>query len=439
MSKIVLSCLLILLSLLLINSGLHRELSAQSTSAVRWEHLSTVTGELSPPSNSTEQTVAHILDIDRDGINDFVIGTRKTPGPSLVWYRRHASGWDRYVIEPAALRIEAGGYYHDIDGDGDLDIVMGSDGNSNQIWWWENPYPDFAPDRSWTRRLIKNSGGNDHHDMVISDFDGDGRGELVFWNQGAKGLFFAEIPADPRNSQRWNYTSIFKWTDGKSYEGLVAADIDGDGINDIVGGGLWFKHTGGGSFQVNVIDEEQRPTRSAVGQLKPGGRPEVVLVAGDEPGPLKWYEWDGSKWVGQQLLDRNVDNGHSLEIGDVNGDGHLDIFVAEMRFATNTPNHNPGAQMWVLLGDSQGQFNPTVVAEGYGNHESRLGDLDGDGDLDILGKPYTWDTPRLDIWLNEGTPPNDGCRPGPPAPPDVVHPPGLNRRTFLSVIASCAS
>ena len=29
--------------------------------------------------------------------------------------------------------------------------------------------------------------------------------------------------------------------------------------------------------------------------------------------------------------------------------------------------------------------------------------MNGDGKLDILSKPYNWDTPRLDIWINEGT------------------------------------
>jgi len=29
-------------------------------------------------------------------------------------------------------------------------------------------------------------------------------------------------------------------------------------------------------------------------------------------------------------------------------------------------------------------------------------DLDGDGRLDILAKPYTWDTPRINLWLNQG-------------------------------------
>ncbi len=42
-----------------------------------------------------------------------------------------------------------------------------------------------------------------------------------------------------------------------------------------------------------------------------------------------------------------------------------------------------------------------VKSEGW--HEARLADLDGDGDLDVLNKTYTWDAPRVDVWLNNGT------------------------------------
>jgi hypothetical protein len=449
MTKLRLAGLITVLTSLvtIIHFKLHDEVAAQAV-VPGWTHLSTATGHLTPPSNSTEQTAALVLDVDRDGLNDFVIAARKVPGPAVVWYRRHAGGWDRYVIEPAAMRIEAGGAFADVDRDGDLDVVLGGDGQSNQIWWWENPYPIYEPDVPWTRRLIKNSGANVHHDMVFGDFDGDGQAEFVFWNQAAKGLFLAEIPADPRNTQPWPFIPIYHWSGGKSHEGAAAADIDSDGVIDIVGGGRWFKHTGGGIFQVNVIDDEQRSTRSAAGQLKPGGRPEVVLVAGDDPGLLKWYEWNGNGWIGHQLLNASVFNGHSLELGDVNRDGHLDIFVAEMRFVDGNPDSNPDAKMWIFYGDSQGNFVSTVVAEGFGNHESRLGDLDGDGDLDILGKPYGWDTPRLDIWLNEGQPPGPAsCAPNvletdgeeQPATGWLLAPrEKLEHNAYFSVIMSCS-
>ncbi len=378
-----------------------REASA-SPDIPTWNHLTTVAGDLPSPGGSDDQTAALILDIDKDGLNDFVIGTRGNPGPALMWYRRQANGWQRYMIDANKLRVEAGGAFYDIDSDGDLDVVMGGDGSSNQIWWWENPYPNYNPNTSWTRHLIKNSGGDRHHDMIFGDFDGDGREELVFWNQEAKKLFLAEIPANPRATQGWAHTAIYQWSSGAMHEGLAKADIDGDGKLDIVGGGRWFKHSGGSNFQANLIDNSQRFTRAAVGQLKAGGRPEVVFVAGDQAGPLKWYEWNGSNWVGRQLLGGNIDNGHSLEIADINSDGHLDIFVAEMRFAAGHAKHNPNASAWILYGDSQGNFTTDVVATGFGHHESRIGDLDGDGDLDILGKSYNWDTPRLDIWLNNG-------------------------------------
>jgi hypothetical protein len=38
--------------------------------------------------------------------------------------------------------------------------------------------------------------------------------------------------------------------------------------------------------------------------------------------------------------------------------------------------------------------------------EGKLGDFDGDGDLDVLNKPYTWNAPRVDLWINGVKPPN---------------------------------
>ena len=372
-----------------------------SSTSLSWTHLSTANGDLDPPSDSTQQTASLVLDINKDGLNDLVVGVRRSPGPSMVWYKRQASGWQRFVIDSQVLKIEAGGATYDIDQDGDMDIVMGGDNGSNQVWWWENPYPNYNPTTNWTRRLIKNSGGNKHHDQMFGDFDNDGKTDLVFWNQGSKKLILAEIPANPLTSGSWTQQTIYSWSSGPEHEGLSQADIDLDGLVDIAGGGRWFKYNGDGTFTANIIDSAQTFSRTAAGQLKKGGRPEVVFVIGDGGGRLKWYEWVGSQWQGTDLLGFNVDHGHSLQIEDVNGDGNLDIFVAEMRL--NSGNSN--AKMWIFLGDGNGNFTTTEVATGYGNHESKLGDLDGDGDVDILGKPFNWETPRLDIWLNDSSDP----------------------------------
>ncbi len=357
---------------------------------VTWRRESTDTGELPSGLDQRDQTVAAAFDVDGDGIDDMVVGGRRgTTGPSLVWYELADDGWDVRTIEPDTLRLEAGGTFADIDDDGDLDLVVGEDLSGNRMWWWENPSPNL--DQRWTRRQIKTSGSNKHHDQAFGDVDGDGDLELLYWNQGANRLFLAEIPPDPTVSP-WPATPIFSASDA---EGLAIADVDLDGVDDIVGAGHWLRWESGTTFSAFEIDAEQSFTRVVAAQLIDGGRPEVVFDSGDSVGPLRLYEWDGSTWVGRTLLETS-EYGHSLDVGDVDGDGQLDLLTAEIGLSGTTPDTR------VLYGDGTGRFVEQLVASGLSNHESRLADLDGDGDLDLMGKPFR---PRgLNVWWNDGTP-----------------------------------
>jgi hypothetical protein len=377
----------------------------------RWVHLSSTTGDLpAPPGGSIQQTGAVVGDFDGDGIQDFVLSFRQKP-PALVWYRRVSGGWETYVIEREYLTIEAGGAVHDIDGDGDLDLVFGGDWQSPCVWWWENPAPHFSKENSWVRHLIKADGKPQHHDQVFADLLGTGTPQLAFWNQQAQSLFLAPIPANVREARTWPTTAILSSASAGSTpytEGMSTADVDADGQLDLLAYNMWFKHVGGGKFQSVRISDVGGLIFA--GRLKAGAYPQIVISPGDGTGPLRWYECVGQPtkpedWKAHPLLDRDIVHGHSLQLGDINGDGHLDIFVAEMaqwHEGQAAPDH-PTATAFIFYGDGTGQFRRTELVQGQGWHEGRLADLDGDGDLDLLNKPYTWQTPRVDVWLQNGT------------------------------------
>jgi sugar phosphate isomerase/epimerase len=260
---------------------------------------------------------------------------------------------------------------------------------------------------------VKKGGKNQHHDQAFGDFLGSGKPQLAFWNQQAKALFLAEIPENPRGAESWPLTEVVSGTSAGSTpytEGMSTFDIDVDGKVDLLAYNTWFKHTGGKSFKpVKLADEGGL---IFAGYFKPSKYPQIVISPGDGQGPVRWYECEGNPenpadWRAHELLDRTVIHGHSLQLGDINRDGHLDIFLGEMaKWREQEPSRDhPEAAGWVFYGDGKGTFIRKEVVVGHGWHEARLADLDGDGDLDLLNKPYTWDAPRVDVWLNNGSRP----------------------------------
>ncbi len=361
----------------------------------RWTIKSTRQADLPVPNFGTEQTCCLVFDVDQDGLDDFVIGER-TRAPALVWYKWHGKGWYRLIVDDSALPLEAGGAMADIDGDGDLDIAIGEDYRGNRIWWWENPSPEFG--QPWKRRIIKDFGDRQHHDQLFGDFLGTGRLQLASWNQKAKTLLLFPIPQDPRNAERWESVQVYRWTSGPQREGFPVepVDLDLDGKADLVGGGRWFKHRGGQDFEEQIIDERMSTTQCAVGQLIAGDRPEVVFSPAEEAGMARWYAWVDHRWVAHDL--GHVRNGHTCQIADFDGDGHADIMIGEM----GKPGAGDDATIFIWYGNGRGDFRKTIAWRGLAIHAGKVGDFNGDGHPDILVKPYSHRTPRLDVLLNAG-------------------------------------
>ena len=386
---------------------------AQNTLATKylWTRLSSEYGELDVPNKGTVQTDCLIADFNKDGKDEFII-FEKTESPSVVMY--HQTGekkWEKIPIENRKTPTGEASAICDIDGDGDLDIANGSE-ETNQIWWWENPFPDSSPTKGWKRHYIKKSGAPLHHDMVFGDFDGDGKIELAFWNQGDNSLYVAKRPEDPTKNEEWPLTKIYTYntdcqmlqrsngTELKNiginfHEGMCKADINLDGIDDIIAGGMYFYYKDGKYVQ-NDIDKSYGSSKVVAGQIIPGGRPEIVMAPAEGEGPLIMYTFDKGSWIPNVLL-KSIRRAHSLQLIDFDKDGDLDIFVSEMKTKEiNDP------KVLLLLNNGNGSFEKVEVASGFGTHNSGVGDFNGDGNYDIIGKPYSWDTPRLDLWLNGG-------------------------------------
>jgi hypothetical protein len=112
------------------------------------------------------------------------------------------------------------------------------------------------------------------------------------------------------------------------------------------------------------------------------------------------------------------DMGGTITTGDLNGDAWIDAFVAGCCYGMNPTQpeyelHAPSVSwVWINEGSEEysqtGHILPMDVLDGKPIREVALGDLDGDGDLDILaavGKPTIGTIDSLGdlILLNDGT------------------------------------
>lgn len=182
----------------------------------------------------------------------------------------------------------------------------------------------------------------------------------------------------------------------------------------VLAAGAWaaevqWRHLSSKTGDLPVPGESTQQTAAVVGDFaKDGVNGFIVIAPGDGTGPLKWYECtgdptDSKSWVGHDLAGRDMIHPHSLQVADIDGDGNLDIFCAEMaKWSEGRKDpDNPAAKAYLFYGDGQGNFRKTEFAGGMGFHEARVADLDGDGKPDILNKPYNWETPRVDVWLQK--------------------------------------
>ena len=365
-------------------------------------------------------TFSTVADLNNDGKLDIVISGRNG---RFVWLENMGpdAAWKEHPIDDA-VNMECGGCVHDLTGDGWLDVINGGDASADEIWWWENPRRAGA---RWRRRVIAKTGRTQFHDTALGDVTGDGVLSLVFTNQhgpGGTAICRVPLPDDPTVSP-WPRLEVVgagksvpnpnnPWLkDGRQpEEGLAIGDVDGDGKPEIVCGTHWYKHTGKRAkpWGEHRFAAGYLTPKVAIGDLDGDGRSEIVLSEGDpciyghpEGGRLAWFKApsDPTRPWEEHVLEDGLMDAHSLQLGDLCGAGRLDIFVGEIGTSQTFAQNPPELVIWENNGGAL--FARRVIDVGTGTHDAILVDMDGDGALDIVGKPLQGpERYNVHVWYN---------------------------------------
>jgi FG-GAP-like repeat len=364
-----------------------------------------------------------LADLDHDGDLDVALSRRDAHG--FWWYeRRSDSVWMPHLINDSPDVFQGlGAAALDVDNDGWMDLVF-------DAVWFRNPGTlRTDPGSAWEMHGYEHS-GHEVHDIIAADINGDGRADIVTFD-GDQLLWYDTAKA----------LAVTTVVTGMGHHGGLAprgaGDLDGDGDLDLVIAGSWFENPGavGGTWTKHTWPHLSIPNasygtsiRSWVVDLDGDGRQDIVYSDCDTGyGHVHWVRNSdkGLAWTRFTLSDPPVSPGsvagtgsfHSLAVADFDRDGHLDVFAGEQedpdtmsggKLPMKPQGLRPRGVIWINSGSTPPTFVPRVIHEGNpGWHDVSVGDVDGDGDMDIVSKIWNKDGPtyHADYWRNDTTPP----------------------------------
>jgi len=331
-----------------------------------------------------------LADLDRDGDLDFVLGGRASRPSQLYWFEFQAP--DRWTQHRAGTDYlsDVGLAALDVDRDGWTDLICSG-------VWYRNT---GRPREMEFDRFVFDENAAGAHDILSADIDGDGKPDVVMMGDERtrlNALCWYSIPADPK--QPWTRHSI-----GPPVHGAITpagvADLDADGDLDVVRADTWFENDDGKGRKwvahANIPMGRKGPfgvcVRTAIIDLDGDGKKEVVIADADitdcKVAVLKNADGKGGNWSKTELP-RSFTYGslHALAVADFNGDGRPDIVANEQEELLPTGRENPRWVIWENPGSNK--FVERVILDTkLGGHELQAGDVDKDGDIDIVSKPW---------------------------------------------------
>ncbi len=213
-------------------------------------------------------------------------------------------------------------------------------------------------------------------DVVIADVNGDGIDDLVTgFRDDTKASTLVVFVTGPDGE----FLPGVEYDAGLDLSGLTADDLDGDGDGDVVSANstvlLVFLNRGDGTFERPVEYAVFSATRIVkTGDLSGDGRPELVTInVGEDAAQVFTNRGDGTfdaptvVQVGPTPVD--------VDVADVDADSRLDLVVAE----------STASELMAFRNRGDGTFDPaTTFPTGRRPTALCVGDFDGNGTHDVL-------------------------------------------------------
>lgn len=343
-----------------------------------------------------------LLDVNNDSLMDIATGWEES-GITKIYlhpgYDKVKDKWPSVVVGKTPSVEDA--VFADIDNDGFFDVISSTEGDDKSIYinWAPNNSKSYLDSKQWASEIIPASQRNQMWMFTLPvQIDKSFGVDIVAGSKGNNAeVGWFQSPKNSRDLYAWKYYPISPATWIMS---IVAEDVDNDGDLDLVitdrkpgstQGLRWLENPGDSIKQTQywkshfIGAENLEVMFLDIADIDGDGLNEIITTetTNNKIHYFKKLDKSGQNWKQYQIdIPFHTGTPKAVKVGDINMDGNMDIVYSSENAKNKT------GLIWLAYEDSvtdeKWKWYDISGVTGIKYDLIKLIDIDGDGDLDIL-------------------------------------------------------